>query len=88
MAGNKNSGRKTRHEIAKMRILSEKAVDWGIKNFDLLTDADKIKILTSLATKFIPQKLDVDVLEDRVIRIYKFDIEERLEDYGTTPRLD
>lgn len=54
MAGKKGkSGRLSRRDEIKVSQLAEKAIGWGIRAFDKMSSADKMKVLLVLAPKYI-----------------------------------
>jgi hypothetical protein len=54
--GNKNSGRKSRYHEIRVKELADLSVNWAIDNWSKLEREEKLKIVLSLAPKYVPQK--------------------------------
>jgi len=56
MAGNKNSGRRSRYQELRVNILGDLSINWAIDNWDKLKKSERLKILLVLAPKYIKQE--------------------------------
>ena len=63
MAGNKNSGRRTKYEEVHVNELAGMSVRWGIENWDKLPDDEKMRVLLSLGPRYVVQKVEGEGFE-------------------------
>lgn len=61
MAGNANSGRKTRYEKIQEGNLLDICTTWLVENFHTFDKETKIKVAMEIAKKGIVQKVDANV---------------------------
>lgn len=61
MAGNKNSGRKTRYEKIQEGNLLDICTTWLVENFHTFDKDTKIKVSMEIAKKGIVQKVEANV---------------------------
>lgn len=60
MAGNKNSGRKTRYHELRTKELSKMCINWIIEKWSTLDKKQKVDIATKVGLKNITDKHEVD----------------------------
>lgn len=61
MAGNKNSGRKSRGRIAREGNLLDLCTNWLIENFHTFDNTTKVRVAMTIAQKGIVQKVEANV---------------------------
>ncbi len=69
MAGNKNSGRKTRYEEIQGVKLLDICTDWLVKNFDSFTKDEKLKVVLTIAPKAISDKHEHSGLSSQMLTV-------------------
>jgi hypothetical protein len=68
--GGVGSGRKSRFDDLKIAQLAEMSVLWALNNFEKLSNDDKMKILTTVAAKYIVQRVGGEgLIQNRLIII-------------------
>lgn len=69
MAGNKNSGRKSRYEELQSGNLLNICTEWLVKNFDSFSKEEKFKVVLTIAPKAISDKHEHSGLSSQMLTV-------------------